>query len=440
MNDDQIIIEDNEIFFLPNNQEFIAYVPLRGVVVSINLDAVNQLKSFANGKEKLNQKFISSFCQLIKKQRKISLKLSDKYKQNREIDFRPTLVALALTTDCNLQCTYCHSNAGHLQDTLDVDIAKIALDIVYQNCIEKGENFEVNFAGYGEPTIRWELLTELTEYIKYFTSKSRGKYILSMATNGVFSTSKAKYVTENFSYVSLSLDGIESVQNYQRPSKQGKGTFNTVIKTARYFWNNKFPFAIRATVSDFSVEKMEEFFTFCQTEFPGIKVGFEALNNIGRGKLSKLRPPSGIEFSKNFIRVLELSEKIGGSVTNSGLGRLDEIRTVFCKSLASPGVTVTPSGKISLCQRDGAPDFFHYGYVDKEKRKFIVDEEKVISFRSLDVRNYDECEKCFCKYHCAGDCQDLRQENISRCDFTRFLAKYKLVRLLEKEKLNPVLN
>ena len=67
---------------------------------------------------------------------------------------------------------------------------------------------------------------------------------------------------------------------------------------------------------------------------------------------------------------------------------------MFCKSLSAPGVTVTPTGKISSCQRDGAPDYFHYGYIDSEKKKIVVDYDKIKEFRKMDVRAYPECQNC----------------------------------------------
>jgi len=180
---------------------------------------------------------------------------------------------------------------------------------------------------------------------------------------------------------------------------------------------------------------MVEMYSFFQNEFPGIRVGFEALNPLGRGQNCELKRPKNKVFTDNFIKVIDLSAEIGGTIINSGFGRLSEIKTVFCKSLSAPSITLTPNGKLSACQRDGAPDYFHYGYVDLEKQELVVDYDKIREFRQMDVRAYPECRKCFCKYHCGGDCQDLRRVGVLRCEFIRDICKYNLFKLLKEEKV-----
>ena len=52
-------------------------------------------------------------------------------------DFKPTTAVLLMTNRCNLRCTYCYADAGE-RDAADltIDLAKTAIDHVYQNAVE----------------------------------------------------------------------------------------------------------------------------------------------------------------------------------------------------------------------------------------------------------------------------------------------------------------
>lgn len=194
-----------------------------------------------------------------------------------------------------------------------------------------------------------------------------------------------------------------------------------------------FRFVLRPTVSQYGLDHIEELLSFYKMEFPGIPVGFEAINPLGRASNEmcggKVLVPNHEQFAKKITELLERegSEKI----LNSGASRLGELRKSFCKALSMPGFNITPWGEISACQRDGAPDFFKYGYYDPQREEFVLDEERIKYFRSLSVDSYPECAECIAKYHCAGDCTDLRRAGIKRCEInTRMVCK-----MLEEEVL-----
>lgn len=345
--------------------------------------------------------------------------------------FEPTLVALGLTETCNLRCAYCHSDAGGpSQKTISTEICNAALTLAAKNAARLRTDFEVSFTGPGEPTTAWSAL-EYSTLRAYELAEQYGVDLdLSMATNGVFGFGKASFIVDRFSGVSLSFDGPQEIQDLHRPSFARGPSFPAVYKTARFFhdnWGsgrNCFRFALRATVSSASVHRMREIYEFFAAEFPRATVGFEMLNPLGRGALAadpRLQPPSQELFARNLAELIGLASP--RRIINSGAGRLGELKTHFCKALAMPTMNVAPNGNVLACQRDGAPDYFSYGSYNPESKTFDIDDERMQYFRTLSVDSYPECKECVARYHCAGECHDLRRVGATRCEVNRSLLK-----------------
>jgi uncharacterized protein len=99
--------------------------------------------------------------------------------------FRPTVAVLLLTNRCNLRCTYCYASGGDApaQD-LSIDLARVAIDHVYENAKKLGRpQFGLTFHGGGEPMQLWRTVQQATDYAR---SKDLPCQI-SMVTNGVWS-------------------------------------------------------------------------------------------------------------------------------------------------------------------------------------------------------------------------------------------------------------
>lgn len=420
------ILSNEEIFVIEHKERFLIYAPLRRSILEVNAAAAASLI-----KQEITGPFAAAICAAVAENPKIVLPS----RHSKSGEFEPYSVGLSLTDKCNLACAYCHANSGiNGQRQLSWEIAQAALDFVIANGVRNGSCVEVTFPGPGEPTQAWDVLTRAVAYSLDKTAAHAPGCKISMSTNGVFPRSKAKFIADHFTAVSLSLDGPADIHNAHRPGANGKGSFPAVFATANYFFKRGFLFSIRVTVSELSVSRMAEIWDFFETHFPGVAVSFERMNPLGRGAHSALRPPSAREFSRQFEGLMADGEKHKGLLLNSGIGKLNQIRTCFCKSLSYPCMTVTPDGQVSACQRDGSPKFFHFGYWDEEAHAFSINPERVKFFRSLTVETFPECVDCFAKYHCAGDCYDLRRAGIRRCSTNKSVILLDLFNKLDFDK------
>ena len=415
-----MIIKDEEIFFIEtDNNKTLIYLPLRSYLGII--------------KNKNKTKLLSGeplFFDKIKKRKLIDIQELHNYVSKGA----PSL-SIAITDNCNIGCLYCHHSAGDIGRVNSIDL-KLAYDAI-DNYFDKNsaaKEVRITFMGGGEPTADIYTLKNVISHANKMAANKNIKVSYRMATNGCFSNTIAEYILNNFSEISLSFDGPEYIQNLQRPFKNGSGTFKDVYRTAKYLYNNKFPFAFRSTISDFSMKHLEDIIDFFSTEFPGKSVGLEPLNPYGRAERQNiLKPPDRIEFAKKLIEAFEYSKNKNIHILSAGLGKFETLRTIFCGAVGIPNYTILTNGIISCCTRDNVPDEFNYGRFDSEKKCMVIDDKKVENIRKMNVFNYKECQDCFCKYHCAGDCPDLRLSGLVNCEANRILGKYFLEQKMIRE-------
>lgn len=178
-------------------------------------------------------------------------------------------IILNITDDCNLQCKYCFVN---FQKTyINFSLCKQIIDLLLLNNI----NREITFFG-GEPLMLWDkIIVPTIEYSK----KNNAKINFNITTNGtLLDEKKLIYLKENNVSLLLSMDGNKETQNFNRPLKDGKGSFFLLEKKIdlikKYLPNT----VIRATLfpqtSNFLYENFLyfkslgfQYCTFCPDEF-----------------------------------------------------------------------------------------------------------------------------------------------------------------------------
>lgn len=128
------------------------------------------------------------------------------------------IVSLAITNRCNLNCDYCckDSNKNEI-DVLNIDDLKMTM-----NKIVKLNPVNISISG-GEPLLR----KDFKEFIDYTKTIYNNKLIL--CTNAtLINSNNAKYISNNFYAVEISLDGYDEESCSEI---RGKGVFNKVLKS-----------------------------------------------------------------------------------------------------------------------------------------------------------------------------------------------------------------
>lgn len=130
---------------------------------------------------------------------------------------------LNLTQKCNLACKYCFVCQQPKEMTYKT--AKDAVDFYAKNAVLEAREPGVTFFG-GEPMLKYEeIVKPLVKYIR----ATYGDYSISITTNGTLLNEEVyEFFKENDVGMLLSLDGMEEIQNHNRPYHSGKGSFKDI--------------------------------------------------------------------------------------------------------------------------------------------------------------------------------------------------------------------
>ena len=101
-----------ELFVIPNGENFILYAPLEGSVMEVTSGVVGFLQQVQAGTDpvKLNPELATR----LQASRILVEKSKDPKSLETRAEFKPTSVTLLPTYDCNLQCHYCYATAGEV--------------------------------------------------------------------------------------------------------------------------------------------------------------------------------------------------------------------------------------------------------------------------------------------------------------------------------------
>lgn len=437
-----------EIYVLSHNDEqeksYIIYAPLSGKLSQVNEAVLQALKSYEKNPESITTE---NRLKLIE----TGFLVEEEQLPFQEFEpFVPVDLLLFPTSECNLKCVYCYADAGKEHKNLSLDIAKAGIDLVVKNAAKSNsKKASLGYHGGGEPTYRWDFLVESAAYFKEQCQKYKVQSRLHLTTNGILNAAQREWIVRNIDEIQLSIDGPEDIHNQQRPFSSGKGSFKQVYETAKFFSQNDSQFMIRTTITENSLNRLQEIYDYFASEFKPFLIHLEPLNRCGRCRTTKWSSPSLMEFTKNYIHLSQEVEKIrkiqkkAPPVANS-LELLNTIRTHFCKTLGT-GFFITPEGFISSCvevtlRSDQRSRIFFFGYFDKRKKKLIINEEKRKYLFNRQTQNLKSCANCFIKWNCVGGCPakisgDLYENlNEPQCDANKLYAKQSLISKITKKQ------
>lgn len=341
-------------------------------------------------------------------------------------------IALGLTENCTLACKYCHADAGK-PTMMSKELITEAANYAKSKVIEEGlKGINLSFAVGGEPTFHLELLKNAIEAFKNAAADAKTTLKTSMTTNGYYGAELAEYIADTIDNVLISIDGTKDIQDTHRPARGGGGSYEKVLRSMDIVYDRKGELNVRSTISALSVGKMNDFIDFLAQSYNGnVTWVVEPLVPLGRGAScgeDGIEPPDNMEFADNYWKAYLYGKSKGISVKTSALN-VGRLVTGFCGAMYIPSFTLTTAGKITTCERDSTGSNYGYGYFDEISKKFIIDEAKVQRNKDL-VQMPDKCLSCICRYHCAGDCPDVRTIHYNRCETNRYLLKKYLMSII----------
>ncbi len=318
-------------------------------------------------------------------------------------DLRPAMGVLLLTNACNLRCAYCYAAAGDRPlEFMPWPVARRLIDVVCENALAADlDQFSLSFHGGGEPTVCWDVLKRAADH-------ACGKAldcVLSLTSNGVWNEEQRRFIGTRFQQVSLSMDGAATVQNRQRPRRDGGPSFDDVMDSIAFLDEAGVEYGIRMTVLPESLSATLEGVAFICEHTRARSIQIEPTYTSARGAYADMDRAFGEAFADIMLDACELGQRRQRFVYYSA-ARPWAAFPIFCAAPLN-ALVMTPTGRLTTCfevSSDSHPHAkdFMVGRVTEDAVQ--VDHGALQRFLDAREARRQGCRACFCYWHCAGDC------------------------------------
>lgn len=350
-----------------------------------------------------------------------------------------TSACLNLTNQCCCDCKYCFVIQSN--QSMNLQTAQAAITMVHDNLIRKREldnnpNLKgvINYFG-GEPMLEYDsIIVPLTIWIE---ETYPNDFNLGITTNGTLLTKeRIDFLYDHNIVPLLSMDGDKKTQDYNRPCKNGKSSFDQIIPIIPYLLE-KFPNTVfRMTIYEDTCDKLFDNILFAEKQ--GFKYFFatpDTRHNFSKENEKKL----GIELEKFYtyligslvqgVKPIESSfmkDMIIQALKEPSLEikELDSMlpREIFRCGLGTTSVGIAPNGDIYGCQEQvtNKNSIFYIGDIFNG-----INEEKhhnlIANFRILMQIQSETPSKCLkCSYR--KMCNDVECPSMAQFRFNNFFT------------------
>lgn len=175
-------------------------------------------------------------------------------------------ITFIVTKECQLACKYCYLVGKNSKERMSFDIAKEAIDYILSNNKLFSEHSVIfDFIG-GEPFLEIDLIDKICDYIKLTLYEREhiwfNSYRLNFSTNGLMysDTRVQRFIQKNYQHLSIgiTIDGTRKKHDLNRIYKNGKGSYDDVVKNIP-LWLKQFPNAsTKVTISSEDIPYIKE--------------------------------------------------------------------------------------------------------------------------------------------------------------------------------------
>lgn len=329
-----------------------------------------------------------------------------------DVKKRKTVVkamCLHIAHDCNLACRYCFAEEGEYHGRraiMSYEVGVKALDYLIANSGNR-RNLEIDFFG-GEPLMNWQVVKDLVAYGRSQEEKFNKKFRFTLTTNGVLLNDEVQeFANKEMDNVVLSLDGRKEVNDYMRPFRNGKGSYDLIVpkfvKLAESREQDRY--YIRGTFTRNNLDFAKDVLEFADLGFEQISVEPVVAQETEEYAIREEDLPRVMEEYDTLAKAI-LERRRSGQWFNFFHFMIDlEGGPCVAKRLSGCGsgteyLAVTPWGDLYPCHQFVGNEKFLMGNVDDG----IVREDIAEEFRGCSVYTKDDCKDCFSKFYCSGGC------------------------------------
>ena len=319
-------------------------------------------------------------------------------------------MCLHVAHDCNLRCKYCFAATGDFHGARmlrDEETGKRALDFLMRASGGR-KHLEVDLFG-GEPLMNLPVCKALVAYGRTLERQFNKEIHFTMTTNCVALTDEAiEFINTEMYNVVISLDGRREIHDALRPTVNGKGSFDIILKNAQKLIETRGDkeYYVRGTFTRNNLDFLSDVRALRELGFDQISIEPVVLPEDS---------PYAIlpEHYERVEREYDALAKDFLSARKSGDTWYNFFHFMFdpeggpclrkringCGA-GSEYVAVTPDGDIYPCHQFVGLTEWKLGNVFDG----VLDESIMAKFSGCNVCTKEKCRKCWAKYYCSGGC------------------------------------
>jgi uncharacterized protein len=307
---------------------------------------------------------------------------------------------LHVTNACNLRCPYCYVNKSN--EGMDESVGRTAVEAVIRSAVEHGFSaVKLKYAG-GEASLNHRLMLNLHAYARALAAQHGLQLHATLLSNGVaLSPTLVQALKSEGIPVMISLDGLGSQHDAQRPFANGKPSFHFVERTITHLieYGHAPHLSITITsrnaagLADVVRFALEQDLTFslnlfrdneCAASFPDLRYEEQAMIAAlleAFEVIEELLPPWSVLGS-----ILDRGQLLQPSQRSCGVG-LDY-------------VVIDQRGRVAKCHMEierTLGDVFN-----DDPLKLVQRDETTV--QNLPVEEKEGCRDCTWRYWCSGGC------------------------------------
>jgi uncharacterized protein len=334
-------------------------------------------------------------------------------------------LSLAVAQKCNLGCTYCYAQQGEFggaAKNMSQQDAERAVDLLIEGA-KPGARLNLAFLG-GEPLVNRTVLQAATSRAAELAGRRGNPITFSITTNGTLITGQdADFFEQHGFAVTISLDGPREAHDALRPYKDGRGSFDAIMRRVEPLLSRqrRMQVSARVTVTPANLELRRALDQFVAAGFHS--VGFSPVLSApgGNGEMQGSDLAVMLAEMIDCGREYERRSLAGKRYPFANMvNALREIRRGTHRPYpcgAGAGyLGVSADGALAACHRFVGDAVGKMGSlaegVDVRRQAEWLGERH--------VHRQEPCRKCWARYLCGGGCHhEVIRRGRPACDYIR---------------------
>jgi uncharacterized protein len=358
------------------------------------------------------------------------------------------VLRLIPTRSCNLNCTYCFVKDKTNKYDMPIKTAKKAIDYFSNQYGSEETKLQIDLTGVGEILLRIDFIKEINDYVRNIKKKRQIDIFTSLCTNGLQLDEKTSaFFKQNDILFGISIDGDVNLSQVNRKGQSLKKVFQNISNIS----NNFLGIAATINANNYNIKKIfEEIVNLKNVSTISIKPARLSKNEDGAINLSNLK-----RIMREYDRFCKwiLKKAIKNDYRKlSALFSGEDYFAKFLKDLVGKHrVFYRCSAGISNIAVDYKGDFILCPALYDSEKAILgnlengINEDKHQKLLNTYADNIKECQDCWARYICAGQCfaegklHSKRPEEpyIVSCLLNKHLIKLGVFFWSELSKSNP---